>query len=126
MKFAIVLAVALGGLIAGCSDADVASRNISQEADNFGINRRIVFYNGITGDYVLSIEGYCAIGNSDTDKRVSVTCKIAPNEYKKHFLGLSDNVTFFAEQIEPAKVGTRNYRVVLKPSVIVPDVMLKL
>lgn len=126
MKIAMTLGLIACGLLAGCSDADIASRNLSQEADNFGINRRIVFYNGITGDYILSIEGYCALGNSDTDARVSVTCKIGPNEYKKHFLGISDNVTFFAEQIDPAKVGTRNYKVVLKPSVIVPDVMLKM
>ena len=49
--------------IAACSDADVASRNLSKAADNFEVNRRIVFYNGITGDYILSIEGQCSKGN---------------------------------------------------------------
>lgn len=116
----------MGIALAGCpNDADVASRNISQAADNFEINRRIVFYNGITGEYILVIEGRCSLGNTDTPKRLSVTCKTGPNAYKKHFLGLSDNVTFFAEQIEDANVSVYNYRVTFKPSVIVPDVKLR-
>lgn len=64
-------------LLVGCSsDADVASRNLSNAADNFEINRRIVFYNGITGQYILLIEGYCSLGNSDKAGELSVTCKV--------------------------------------------------
>lgn len=106
-------------------DADVASHNLSVAADNFEINRRVVFYNGVTGDYILELTGLCAIGNYDTNKRMSVTCKVGPNSYKKHYLGLSDNVTFFAEQIEPAPAGTYMYRVVFKPTVIVPAIELR-
>jgi len=113
-------------LLAGCSsDADVASHNISQAADNFEINRRVVFYNGITGDYMLSIEGLCSRGNDSTDRKISVTCKLGPGVYKKHFLGLSDNVTYFIEQLEPVPVGTSHYKVIFKPSVIVPDIVVK-
>lgn len=110
---------------AGCSDADIASHNLSQDADNFKIERRIVFYNGITGDYMLSIEGRCSLGNSDPAKQLSVTCKTGENAYKKHFLGLSDNVTYFVEQIEARDVSVYNYKVIFKPSVIVPDIDLK-
>ena len=113
-------------LLAGCvSDADVASHNLSREADNFKVNRRVVFYNGITGDYILAIEGLCSLGNNDTAKRMSVTCKAGPDTYKKHFLGLSDNVTFFAEQIAPLPVSTYRYKVIFKPSTIVPDVEVR-
>lgn len=108
--------------LAGCQDADVASRNLSIAADNFEIARRIVFYNGITGDYILAIEGLCSLGNADPSGELSVTCKIGPTEYKKHFLGLSDNVTYFAEQIEPAESDVYQYRVTFKPAVIVPDI----
>jgi hypothetical protein len=110
------------GLTACAPDADVASRNISKAADNFEINRRVVFYNGITGDYILSIEGRCSLGNYDTDKRMSVICQTGVNTYKKHFLGLSNNVTFFAEQLEEAKASKYFYRVVFKPSTIIPDI----
>jgi hypothetical protein len=111
--------------ITGCSDAHVASSNISKAADNFEINRRVVFYNGITGEYMLSIEGLCSLGSASETKAVTVTCKTGPSDYKKHFLGLSDNVTYFAEQVALAKASQYQYRVVFKPLAIVPDIEIR-
>ncbi len=123
MKKQVLLAIAAALTISACSsDADVASRNMSKAADNFEVKRRVVFYNGINGDYILTIEGLCSIGNNDAANRLSVTCKTGPSDFKKHFLGLSDNVTFFAEQIEGKNVSPYHYRVVFKPSVIIPDI----
>lgn len=113
-------------LTLSCSqEADVASDNLSREADNFNILRRIVFYNGITGGYILSIEGLCSLGNHDSNNRLSVTCKTGVGAYKKHFLGLSDNVTYFAEQIDSAGVSVNHYKVIFKPSLIIPDITIK-
>lgn len=109
----------------GCSDADTVSYNLSKDADYFKINRRIVFYNGITSDYILSIEGKCSLGNSDPNRQLSVTCKTGSDNYKKHFLGLSDNVTYFVEQIDGANVSEYYYKVVFKPQSIIPDIDLK-
>ena|SRR3990167_3419627 len=125
MKKILFVVIVLALLLAGCSDADVASRNLSKAADTFEVTRRIVFYNGITGDYILVIEGLCSIGNYDTAGEVSITCKTGANEYKKHYLGLSDNVTYFAEQIDSSQIDVYHYRVIFKPSVIVPDVDLQ-
>lgn len=116
--------LALVGLSA-CSDADVASRNLSQAADMFEVNRRIIFYNGITNTYILTIEGLCSLGNYDSNHELSVTCKVGPGSFKKHYLGLSDNVTYFAEQVDPLPVDTYRYRVILKPVAIIPDVDLR-
>jgi hypothetical protein len=102
------------------NDAQVASQNLSQAADNFQINRRIVFVNGITGDYMLVIEGLCS--QEPRDKKLEVTCKTGPGQYKKHFLGLSDNVTYFSEQMESANASTQHYRVTFKPSTILPSI----
>jgi hypothetical protein len=113
--------MALG--LAACSDAQVASSNLSKAADNFEITRRIVFYNGITGDYMLTIEGRCS--QDHTDRKLAVTCKTGPNAFKKHFLGLSDNVTYFSEQLEEKDVSVYRYRVIFKPAVIVPDIELR-
>ena len=117
----------LGLLIAtvflvGCSEANVASSNVSRAADQFEINRRIVFYNGITEQYILVIEGLCSLGNFDSAGELSVTCKTGPTSYKKHFLGLSDNVTYFAEQLEPSDVDPFHYRVIFRPKSIIPDI----
>lgn len=118
----IVAAVALAAalLAGGCSDARVASRNLSRAADQFEIDRRVVFYNGVTGEYMLVIEGRCSI--KDETKQLEVTCKTGPDAFKKHFLGLSDNVTYFAEQLTARDVSVYHYRVVFKPQVIVPDI----
>lgn len=120
MKYLALTLAALG--LAACSDADIASQRLSKAADMFEIQRRVVFYNGITGDYILSVEGLCSLGNNDTNKRMSVTCKTGPTSFKKHFLGLSDNVTFFAEQMEAAKQDVYHYRVIFKPAAIIPDI----
>lgn len=124
MKRMIVASVAAIALFAGCTrtDADVASSNLSKAADQFEIQRRVVFLNGITDEYMLTIEGLCSIEADMEDDQLEVTCKTGKGEYKKHFLGLSDNVTYFVEQMESANVSTSQYRVVFKPSVIVPDV----
>lgn len=111
--------------IASCTDADVASRNLSTAADQFQVPRRVVFYNSRVNDYMLTIEGLCSLGNNDTGNKISITCKTGPDEYKKHFLGLDRDVTYFIEQTEGAKVDTYHYRVVFKPSVIIPDIDLK-
>lgn len=110
-------------LLVSCSEADVASRNVSKAADQFEIDRRIVFFNGITDTYLLQIEGRCSLGNQDDlDNQRTVTCKVGEGQYKKHFVGLSDNVSYFVEQLEPADVDVYRYRVIFRPSVIVPDI----
>ena len=127
MKKKILSLVAIIGLsiLSGCTtDADVASYNISKAADMFQINRRVVFYNGITDAYMLTIEGRCSIKADGIDKQLEVTCKTGPSTYKKHFLGLSDNVSYIAEQKEDADVSAYNYKIIFKPQSIIPDVDL--
>ena len=110
--------------LAGCSqESEVAAYNVSQAAHNFEVNRRCVFYNGITGDYILTIEGLLSI--VEEGKKLSVIVKTGANEYKKHYLGLSDNVTYFCEQIENVKADPFHYRVVFRPQTIIPDIQIK-
>jgi hypothetical protein len=125
MKKLLLIVVLIAVLLSGCTEANVASQNLSTDADMFKIVRRIVFYNGITGEYILVIEGLCSLGNYDSAGELSVTCKIGPELYKKHFLGLSDNVTYFAEQIDAVSVSTYHYKVIFKPAVIIPDIEIK-
>lgn len=120
-----ILGILIAVILSACSDADVASNNLSKAADQFEINRRIVFYNGITDAYIMTIEGLCSLGNQDKEKRLSVTCKVGPNTFKKHFLGISDNVTFFVEQIEPVAASPYQYRVIFKPLAIIPDIEIR-
>lgn len=117
-------------LLTGCtqSDADVAAKNISKAAEQFEVLRRIVFINGITDKYLLAIEGYCSVETSESalGGSIEVTCRTGQDkagrwQFKKSFLGLSDNVTYMVEQIDPINVSTTHYRVIFKPEAIVPD-----
>lgn len=112
--------------IIGCSDANIASYNTRKSADNFEVNRRIVFYNGITDNYILEIEGRCSFDLNDSKTAFNVICKTGEKVFKRHTLVLSDNVTAFVEQIEPNQADSYFYRVIFKPSAIVPDMEVKL
>ena len=91
----------------------------------FKVFRRIVFYNGITGQYMLSVEGYCSLGNDDKPRELSVICKTENGKYVKHFLGLSDNVTYFAEQLLEVDASVHHYTVVFNPLTIIPNVVVR-
>lgn len=120
MVFAIISAM----FIIGCSDAEVARANLETAEQNFQVFRRVVFYNGITGEYILTIEGKLAI-IVDTDGDLVVTVKTDDGEYLKHYLGLSDNVTYFSEALRPNDISVKGYKVVFKPSVIIPTIEFK-
>ncbi len=124
-KLFTVSVLSLGLLFTGCSrEAQVASSNLSHAADNFQLDRRIVFYNGITGDYVLTIEGKCSF-DAVSERKVDVTCKVGDKDFKKHSLGISDNVTYFSEQLTSKGVSVYQYKVDFRPTTIIPDVDLK-
>lgn len=116
----LIAAAVLATILTGCtSDADVASKNISTDADNFKVYRRVVAVNGITDKYILSVEGWCNI--TAEPAQLEIVCKVNGG-YKKHFVGLSDNTTYFVEQRDAAGVSVNHYKVVFKPETIVPDV----
>ena len=121
----LILLVTMLVILTSCggTDANVASRNLSTAADMFEIDRRVVFLNGITGEYILVVEGRCSI--YDEGHQLELTCKTGPESYKKHFLGLSDNVTYFAEQIEGQDLSVYRYRVIFKPETIIPNIDLE-
>jgi hypothetical protein len=126
-RLLIAALIPLGFLLTGCpNDAQVASANLSQDADNFKISRRIVFYNTHTDTYALEIEGLCSIDKgTSVDQEITVTCKVGPDSYKKHFLAISRDLTFFAEQLDPAQASVYHYKVTFKPSVILPTIDIR-
>lgn len=120
---ALTIAAVSAALLGGCvDDAEVASANIRKAADNFEINRRVVFYNGITDSYILTVEGFCSMDLNSAGTAFNVICKTGPGEYKRHTLVLADNVSAFVEQLDAAKVSAYHYRVTFKPQSIIPDV----
>lgn len=121
MRKWIAAIMVLGALLVGCKEADLARHNLEVAEQSFEVYRRVVFYNGITGEYILTIEGKLAL-TVDTDGDLVVTVKTEDGTYLKHYLGLSDNVTYFSEALKPNMVSTKQYKVIFKPSAIVPTI----
>lgn len=128
-RFLLILSILFAGLIlAGCSAADTSILNNKQAAENFELQRRIVFVNGITDSYLLEIEGRCSFEDEGT--YVEVVCKtgVADNGQAltlRHVMGLSDNVTYVVEQLEENEVDTYHYRIVFRPETIAPYIDLQ-
>lgn len=117
----VILSTALLMVFIGCtSEADMASRNLSTAAEQFEVVRRIVFVNGITDNYIMSIEGKCSV--EFYPAKFEVTCKTESGDYLKHYLGRADNVFPFVEQLQAKNVSKSHYRVIFRPSAIIPDV----
>lgn len=114
-----VVVLGLGATACMDDDATVASENVSKAADNFEVQRRIVAFNGITDKYLMVIEGACSI--KDEGNQLEIICKTGVNEYKKSFLGLSDNVSYYVEQGAPIKASAYHYRVTFKPQALLPN-----
>lgn len=122
---AIITLTLTAGLTACASQSDVASQNISQDAEYFKIERKIVFYNGITDKYIAEVTGKCSVDDStDLDKTLAVTCKVGPNTFIKDYLGKSDNVTWFALQQKPVAESVYNFKITFKPETIIPNLQL--
>ncbi len=117
----IILLVMLG--VTGCAfgrDSDVASYNVSKEADYFRVKRRIVFINLRSNSYLFEIIGNCSIETDNNDKQLEVICKVGEDKYQKHFLRLSDETTYTVEQLEYSEVSKYDYEIVFKPESIIP------
>lgn len=121
-KLLVGVALAASVLVTGCMpDSKVASHNISKAANSFEVDRRVVFYNGITGEHILSVEGKCSIAQKTQPPRVQITCKKGHREFVRHQMGLSHNVTYFAEHLGTSDVSTFHHRIIWKPQSIIPD-----
>jgi hypothetical protein len=107
------------GLAACATDAQVVDQNMTKEAESFKVDRKVTFINGITDKVLAVIEGKCSINNEG--KQLTVLCMTGKGQYKKSFLGLSDNVFYIAEPIDSTGLSAYHYKVILKPEEAIPD-----
>lgn len=118
-KRVLTLTLVILGL-AGCtSDADRVNENLSTDAEQFNVQRTIVFYNGITEDYIAVVEGRCSIERNE--RWMQAICKVGPNEFTRDEVGLSDNVTYFVLQTKSIDANSYRKKIVLKPGNALPD-----
>ena len=111
--------------IVGCTDATIADNNLTKDADNFKVYRHIVFINNITGEYLLEITGYCNVNADTEDKQLETICKNDNGGYIKNFLGVNETTTYFVEQIDAKYVSDKHYKLIIKPSTLIPTIEVR-
>jgi hypothetical protein len=122
--FGLLVVVILALAAAGCeSDADKVNKNLGKACEQFECQRRIVGVNGITDKVEFVVEGRCSIEGAPLGglRALTVTCKQGPHEFKKHFVGMSDNMFFISTQLESLDASVSHTRIILKPQNVVPD-----
>ena len=96
-------------LASGCTEADKVSQNISQEADNFNVFRRVVVVNTMTDKILFELDGYFSLNVDSEEDQLEITCEIDDGVYKKHFIGLGRNVAYTVEDLSGAIVDPYHY-----------------
>ncbi len=120
-------AVAVAVIFAGCgSNADTVSKNLSKEAEKFGIVRSIVGVNGITDKVVFEVTGRCSVEGNGLGSlpALEAICKDTVDgktSYKKHYITIPDNVTVVVTQKEGIDVSEYRTKIILRPEALVPD-----
>lgn len=110
----------IGLALASCTEADKVNENLTKEAENFNIYRRVTVINCIQGDTLFEIEGRMNIEADTKDNQLEIIVEVSDGKYKKHFIGLSDNVTYTVEDISGAEVSEYHYEINYNPKMWIP------
>ena len=117
---ALLLSVSTIFAFSGCSEASKVSHNLSLEADNFNDVRQVTVINCLQGDVLFQMTGKMSITADTSDNQLEVVVEDEKGEYKKHFIGLSDNVTYFVEDITAGDVSKYKYTLNFNPEMWIP------
>lgn len=111
----IILCLVIIFTLAGCRQADRVSYNLSKEADSFNEIRQITVINCLQGDTLFQMTGKMSINADIEDNQLEVVVEDENGDYKKHFIGLSDNVTYVIEDITSEDVSNYRYTLNFNP-----------
>ena len=117
LSLVIVLCLMMG--LAGCRESERVSYNISKEADNFNVTRRLAVINARTDKPVFELIGNFALSNTTTSE-LEITCEVAPGQYKKHYVYLNEWTIYVVEDVSGANVDPYHYEVNFLPEMIIP------
>lgn len=122
MKKKLFIAAVIGATaLAGCdTEANRVSYNLSQEADNFNDIRQITVINCLQGDVLFQMTGKMSITADTSDNQLEIIVEDENGEYKKHFIGLSDNVTYVVEDVTAGDVEKYKYTLNFNPEMWLP------
>ena len=119
VALAVVLAAIVVVMLTGCSQASRVNANITKEAENFNVTRRLAVINARTDKPVFELIGNFSISNNSTNELV-VTCEVGQGVYKKHYVYLNDWTMYVVEDLSGAYVSKYHYEINFLPEMIVP------
>ncbi len=114
----LMVAVVIGGLV-GCTEAEKVSHNVSQEADNFNVLRRLAVINSRTDKVEFEVVGAFSLEVENRNK-INITVEKENGTYLKHIIGLNENTMYVVEDLGGAKVNKYKYEVNYIPKSIIP------
>ena len=117
---ALLLSVSTMFAFSGCNEASKVSHNLSLEADNFNDVLQVTVINCLQGDVLFQMTGKMSITADTSDNQLEVVVEDEKGEYKKHFIGLSDNVTYVVEDITAGDVSKNKYTLNFNPEMWIP------
>lgn len=117
MKKKILTSALIVGLFSltlfGCeTEADRVNYNLTQEAENFNVVRQLTVINCIEGDVLFQMTGKMSITADMGDNQLEIIAE-DNGTYVKHFIGLSDNVTYVVEDLNLGKNEVNKYKYTL-------------
>lgn len=113
--------VASAMILTGCqTEASKVSHNLSLEADNFNNVRQVTVINCLQGDVLFQMTGKMSITADTEDNQLEIVVEDNDGGYKKHFIGLSDNVTYVVEDITSKDVNKYKYTLNFNPKMWLP------
>lgn len=126
-RIVVLMIVAVVLLLAGCREADKVSYNVSQDADNFNVMRRLAVINTVDGKPVFEMVGRFSITADTEEDQLEVIVETDKGKYKKHVIGLNDATTMYVvEDINGADVSKYKYEINYLPEMIQPfDIVRK-
>ncbi len=110
-------------MLTGCREADKVKYNISQQADNFNVVRRLTVVNARTDTVLLQLTGTFALKNNNSNE-LEVICELADGTYQKHFVYLNEYTLYVVEDLSGCNVDKYSYELNFMP-LTVPDVKIK-
>lgn len=120
LLIAVLMVLVLCVGLAGCNESGRVSYNLSKEADNFNVVRQLTVINCIQGDVLFQMTGKMSITADTADNQLEVIVEDENGDYQKHFIGLSDNVTYTVEQKNYKDVSKYKYTLNFNPKMWIP------
>lgn len=117
---ALSFAVCMTFSLVGCSQAERASQQVSQQADNFNVLRQLTAINNMTNDTIFTMTGKFSITVDEVESQLEVIVENDDGSYSKHFVGLNNMTTYTVVDLDANYVNPYKFVINYNPDMWIP------